>query len=61
MSSEEIRTPIVICSRTAWKWLDKLGYRYKNMCKDMFVNRDEQANVVKDCKNFFKKLEELKL
>lgn len=31
------------------------------MCKDMFVNRDEKANVVKDCKNFFKKLEELKL
>ena len=60
VSPEGIETPIVICSRIARKWLGKLGYEYKDVRKDVFVDRHERANVVEDCKNFLKRLEELK-
>ena len=30
------------------------------MCKDVFTNRYEWPNVVKNCNNFLKKIEELK-
>lgn len=31
------------------------------MCKDVFIDRHKQLDVVEDCKNFLKKIEELKL
>ena len=60
VSPERIETPIVICSRTAQKWLGKLGYEYKDVRKDVFVDGHERADVVEDRKNFLKRLEELK-
>lgn len=33
---------------------------YKNICKEVFVDRHEQSNVVEDCANFLKKIKELK-
>ena len=50
----------MICSCTARRWLYKLGYEYKDVRKDIFVNRHERSDVVEDCKNFLLKMEELK-
>ena len=60
MNPQGVETPIVICLRTAWRWLYKLSYEYKDVRKDVFVDEYEQSDIVKDCKNFFKKMEELK-
>ena len=51
-SLQKVKTLIVICSRTAQSWLCKLGYKYKDVRKDVFVDGQEQSNVLKDCKNF---------
>ena len=60
VSPQGVETPIIIRSRTARTWLRKLGYVYKDVCKDVFVDRHEQSDVVEDCANFLKKMEELK-
>ena len=41
--------------------LCKLKYVYKDVRKDVFVNRHEQSDVVEDRIHFLKKMEELKL
>lgn len=58
---EKMETLIVIYSRTAQKWLCKLGYKYKDIHKDVFINGHEQQDVVKDYKVFLNKIEKLKL
>ena len=60
MDSQGVETPIVIRSRTARRWLCKLGYEYKDVHKDVFVDGHKRSNVVEDCKAFLKKMEELK-
>lgn len=52
--------PITIQSRTARRWLGRLGYEYKYVRKDVFIDGHEQSDVVEDCKNFLRKMEELK-
>lgn len=52
--------PIMIWLYTAQKWLYKLGYQYKNIYKDMFINRHEQSNIIKNYKVFFNKIKKLK-
>lgn len=59
-SPQEVETLVVIGSWTAWRWLCKLGYEYKNICKDIFVDGHEQSDVSEDCKNFLKKTKKLK-
>lgn len=44
----------------ALRWLYKLGYEYKDVCKDVFMNKHKQLNIIEDSKNFFKKMKELK-
>ena len=36
-----IETPVVICSCTVQTWLRKLGFVYKKMCKDVFIDSYE--------------------
>ena len=60
MSPEGVEIPIVIRSRTARNWLRKLGYEYKDVRKDVFVDGHERSDVVEDRKNFLQKMEELK-
>ena len=60
MDLEGVETPIVIWSRTTRKWLYKLGYEYKDVYKDVFINGHEQSDVVEDCKVFLNKMKELK-
>lgn len=59
MDSDKIEMPIVICSRTARKWLGKLGFEYKNIRKDIFINGHEQADVVEDQTRFLQRMKEL--
>ena len=60
VSPKGIETSIVICLRTARKWLGKLGYEYKDVRKDVFVDRHKRADIVKDYKDFLKRLDKLK-
>lgn len=46
--------------RTARKWLCKLGYKYKDIHKDVFIDEHERPDVVEDCEVFLEKIEELK-
>ena len=61
MDSEKVKITIVICSHTAQKWLFKLRYEYKDVYKDVVINRHEQPYIVEDQKTFLNKMEELKL
>ena len=47
-----METPIEIRSRTARNWLRKLGFEYKDVCKDVFIDGHERADVVEDRNNF---------
>lgn len=51
---------IEIKSRTAQKWLHCLGFKYKDVKKNIFVDGHKQLDVVKDRKRFLKKIEKLK-
>lgn len=42
------------------RWLYKLGYEYKDICINVFINRYKQFDIIKDYKNFLKKIEKLK-
>lgn len=55
-----METSITICSQTLRTWLHKLRCVYKDIQKDVFVDRYEQSHVVENCINFLKKIEELK-
>lgn len=50
----------MICSRIAQKWRYKLKYEYKDVHKDMFINRHERPDIAKDYKVFLEKIEKLK-
>ena len=60
MDLERVEIPIMIQSRTAQRWLYKLGYEYKDVHKDVFIDGHERSDVVEDCKVFLNKIEELK-
>lgn len=60
INPEGVHIPIVIRSRTAQTWLNKLGYVYKNVRKDVFIDGHERPDVVEDRNKFLQKMEELK-
>lgn len=60
VNPQGVETPIVIRLRIARTWLRKLGYVYKDVHKDVFVDGHEQSDVGKDCANFLKQMKELK-
>ena len=60
-NTQRIKISITICLRTAQRWLGKLGYKYKDVCKDVFIDGHKRLNIIEDCKNFLKKIKELKL
>lgn len=51
-NTQRIKISITIYLRIAQRWLRKLGYKYKNRYKDVFI---------KDYKNLLKKMKEFKL
>lgn len=58
---EGIPTPIVICSCTAQQWLHDLGFEYKEVKKDVFVDGHECPDVVENRKYFLKRMKDLEL
>lgn len=60
VNPQGIKTPIVICSCTARLWLNKLGYVYKKIQKDIFVDKHKWLNVIENCQKFLKKIEDFK-
>ena len=59
-SSQGVKTPIMICLRIAQRWLCNLEYGYKNVSKDVFVDKCERSHFAEDYKNFHKKKKEFK-
>jgi hypothetical protein len=53
VNPEGTSIPIKIRSRTARRWLNKLGYRYRSVGKDVFVDGHERPDVVEDRDFFF--------
>lgn len=60
VNPERITNSIEIKSRTARNWLHRLGFEYKDLKKDVFVDGHERSDVVEDRKRFLEKMEELK-
>ena len=56
---QELEIPIVICLYIAWYLLYNICYKYKNRHKDIFIDRHEQINIIKDYKNFLRKIKVL--
>lgn len=54
LNLKRLETPIKIRFCTARQWLNQLGYIYRDIKKDVFVNGHERANVVEDRKAFLK-------
>lgn len=60
ISPERKEIPILIWLHTACNWLRKLGYEYKNIRKDIFVDGHKRLDIMENWKNFLQKMEELK-
>lgn len=54
-----LKTLIKIRSRMAQKWLNQLGYKYRNIKKDVFIDGHERPDVVEDWKVFLKTMSDL--
>ena len=48
-----------ICSRTARKWLNRLGYKWKKVQKSVFFDGHEREDVVEYRKTFSSEMESL--
>ena len=48
VNPEGIKTPVVIRSHIAQTWLFKLGFVYKEVCKDVFVDGHKLPDMVED-------------
>ncbi len=57
---EGIEIPVVICSYIVQTWLCKLGFVYKEICKNVFIDGYKRSNVVEDQNCFLTKMEKLK-
>lgn len=60
MDQEEVMILVIIQLHIVGRWLCKLRYRYKDVCKDMLIDKHEQPDVIGDYKVFLNKIEELK-
>lgn len=59
VNSESISNPIEIKLRTTRNWIHKLGFEYKDVKKDVFIDKHERPDVIQDCENFLKVMKEL--
>ena len=60
VNSEGVTTLIEIKLRTTQNWLYHLGFKYKDVKKNVFIDGHKQPNIIEDRKKFFEKMEELK-
>lgn len=61
MNSKGIFNPIEIRLHTAYNLLHKLGLKYKDVEKNIFIDGYKKSNIVQDCKNFLKIIKKLEL
>ena len=50
----------MICLFTAYKYLYQREYNYKNLHKDIFIDKYKQWNIIENYKIFLNKIEKLK-
>lgn len=60
VNSKNISNSIEIKSCTTCNWLYKLGFKYKNIKKDVFINKHKKLDIIQACENFVKVMKELK-
>lgn len=60
VNPEGTTTLMKIKSCTVRNWLYQLGFEYKDVKKDVFVDGHKQPDVVEDPKKFLHQMEELK-
>lgn len=60
VNPEEIKVLIEVHLYITQFELNKLGYKFKNRSKNVFINKHKQPNIMKDCANFFKVIKDLK-
>lgn len=61
MNLERKAFSIEIKSQITKKWLYWLGFKYKDIKKDIIVNRYKWSDLVKNCQRFLTKIEKLNL
>ena len=49
----------MIRSRTARKWLNRLGYKYRHIWKNVFTDGHKRPDVIENRRHFFEVMEEL--
>lgn len=59
VNPKEVRNPIKIRSRTARRWLNRLGYQYRYIGKNVFIDGHERPDVVKDREVFLETMKSL--
>lgn len=59
VNPEGIEISIVICSHIAWRWLYRLKFEYKEVCKDIFIDSHEWLDVVEVQNQFLIIMKEL--
>lgn len=59
VSPKSISTSIEIKLRTTQNWLHKLGFGYKDVKKNIFIDRYKWTNMVQDCQNFLNVMKKL--
>ena len=57
--SKGIPNPIEIKLHTTYNYLHKLGFKYKDIKKNVFIDRHKRPNIVQDCENFLKVIKKL--
>lgn len=58
---ENIPNFIDIKSYITCNWPYKIGFKYKNLKKEILIDNYERLNIIKDCENFLKMIKKLKL
>lgn len=58
---KNIEIAIMICLYITQKKLYKLRYEYKNIYKNIFIDKYKQSNIIKVYKIFWNKIKKLKL
>ena len=56
---EDIPNPIKIKLRTTYNYLHKLGFKFKDIKKSVFIDKHKRPNIVQDCENFLKVMKNL--
>lgn len=58
---EGVEVPIEIYLCTTQSVLNKLDYKYKDICKNIFIDKQEQHDMIENYANFLKAIKDLKL